>query len=120
MSEAAGEGTSRSKRKSSDLKRADSLFGAIIRASGPCWGIGKTSFECKGYIQAAHVVSRRYRAARWIEDNCVPLCAAHHLFWTMRPLEWQVVMGDRWDRNMSLALNGTPERARDAVERLRG
>ncbi len=79
-----------------------------------------TSFDCNGYLQCAHVVSRRYRATRWVKENAVALCAAHHLYWTHHPLEWMDVMGSRFEEMRHLALNGTPEKARDAVQRLKG
>lgn len=103
----------------SSLSAADALFSKNVRARGLCWGQGRTKFDCKGNLQCAHIISRRYRAIRWDEDNAVALCAAHHLYWTHRPLEWQELWGDTYDVLRRRALNGPPEKAYDALVRLR-
>jgi hypothetical protein len=106
------------------LKLADSLFSAYIRERDQgCRAYGTNSGpQCSGYLQCAHIISRRYRAVRWDEDNAVTLCAAHHMFWTHRPLEWIVWVngqnldyeGLRWR-----ALNDPPEKPQDAIARMR-
>lgn len=107
------------------LKEADAMFSRYIRDRDEgCRAAGTNSGPtCSGYLQCAHIISRRYRAVRWDEDNAVALCAAHHMFWTHRPLEWVVWVnaqhldyeGLRWK-----ALNDPPEKPADALARLRG
>lgn len=87
-------------------KTADVLFGKIVRAPGRC-------IECGGSnrIQCAHGFSRRYRAARWDTRNAFPLCAGCHFKFTVRPLEWDEWLRDRWgaelyDELRALALRG--------------
>lgn len=72
------------------MKQADKLFSQIIRARGRCEAAGDTDFPCSGGLQCAHLISRRYHATRWNVDNAACLCAAHHMYWTHRPLEWDV------------------------------
>jgi hypothetical protein len=107
--------------KTSALAKADTLFSRSVRGKlgGRCYAEGQM-FECKGYIQCCHIISRRYRAVRWIEENAEPMCAAHHLWYTHHPLEWQDFIGeDRWEDLRYRALNDPPERAVDALERLK-
>lgn len=67
-------------------KRADQVFSLWIRnRDGKCRGCGTTK-----HLQCAHIVSRRYRAVRWTPSNAVALCRGCHMFFTMRPLEWDV------------------------------
>jgi len=71
-------------------KVADKRFSKETRALGMCMGKVKwlgPEFECKGPLQCAHIVSRRYLAVRWEDDNSLPLCAAHHMWLDTHPLE---------------------------------
>lgn len=70
--------------------KADRLFSLAVRSVGHCES-GRTG--CKGPLQCAHHFSRRYLAVRWDRRNASCLCAAHHLYWTHRPIEW-----DQWIR----------------------
>jgi hypothetical protein len=77
--------------KTTIRKRTDAAFSRYIRErDGECkvrtWF---PQIECNGNLQAAHVVSRRYRAIRWDPANCVAACAAHHLYGTHHPIEWE-------------------------------
>lgn len=81
----------RTVKKQNQTKEADTLFSLIVRAPGRCLILGcgkKTGLQC------AHGFSRRYRPIRWDERNAFCLCAGHHHWFTMRPLEW-----DEWLRN---------------------
>ena len=77
-------------------QKADSLFAAHIRARGRCevasWF---PKVECRGALQCSHIVSRRYHAIRWSEGNAVSSCAAHHLYTTNHPMEWEVAVNER-------------------------
>ena len=69
----------------SKLKRqADRLFSLIIRSRAHCERCGTTN-----NLQCAHVFSRRYLGTRWNEENAYSLCAADHVFYTHRPIEWE-------------------------------
>lgn len=74
--------------KTRRMEECDALFGKLVRAPGRCVECGSNEF-----IQAAHGFSRSYRAVRWDDRNCFPLCRSHHVYWTHRPLEW-----DQWLR----------------------
>jgi hypothetical protein len=68
------------------VAKADALFSLVVRSPGRCVICGTTE-----RLQCAHGFSRRHRNTRWDERNAWPMCAAHHQFFTHRPLEW-----DEW------------------------
>ena len=101
------------KKRMNATKRADALFSAAVRSRGVCeiaeWGLAGP--PCSGALQCCHIISRRYRAIRWDEDNALCGCQAHHTYYTHRPLEWEEacrVNGIDWDRLRDIALNGKP------------
>lgn len=70
--------------------KADRLFSQIIRSKGACCICGSTEV-----VQCAHLISRRYLGTRWDQQNAVPLCQKHHMFYTHRPLEWDLWIEER-------------------------
>lgn len=59
--------------------RADRLFSRWVRdRDGRCTAAGVLDGECKGILQAAHIVGRRNHAVRYDPHNCWTACAAHH------------------------------------------
>ena len=69
-------------------QKADQLFSVFIRRRDMwCAALGR---DCKRPLQCAHIVSRRYLATRWDEQNAIALCLGHHKFFTEHPLEWEV------------------------------
>jgi len=64
-----------------ERNRRDREFSAKVRARGRCERCGKTA-----NLQAAHIFSRRYLRLRWLEDNCLCLCAGCHLWAHANPL----------------------------------
>ena len=111
--------TKRKPKKANQTKTADALFGKIIRSRGRCEHCGTTSD-----LQCAHGFSRRYRAVRWDERNAFALCRADHLFFTMRPLEWDDWLVDRWGwvlygEMRELAQKGRNPVLKEVIERLR-
>jgi len=109
------------KKRMNQTKAADTLYSKIIRSRGGCIAVG-IRFACSGNMQCAHVVSRTYRAVRWRTDDppgAVPLCGAHHVWYTHHPLEWIDFMGEHYDAVRKLALTTPPESAGDALARLR-
>lgn len=73
------------------LAYADSLWSQIVRRSGACVICGKTE-----RLQAAHGFSRRYHATRHDLRNGFCLCSGHHVFYTHRPLEWDLFLWAQW------------------------
>lgn len=65
------------------VKKLDQLFSLWIRDRDGCCRRCGTTNRC----QAAHIVSRRYRAVRWLPENCITLCVGCHHWWHMNPLE---------------------------------
>ena len=60
-------------------QRADRLFSRWVRdRDGRCTAAGVLDGECKGTLQAAHIVGRRNHAVRYDPRNVHALCAAHH------------------------------------------
>ena len=67
----------------------------------------------------------RYRAIRWLRENAVCMCAAHHLYYTHHPLEWEdFCIGlrgpTRYDELRRMGLNDPPMDPFDVIERLSG
>jgi len=90
------------------VKKADAAFGGIVRSVGFCQS-GRPNHA--GPLQCAHHFSRRYEATRWTIGNASCLCAACHVFFTHRPLEWdewlRQRMGlERYEAMRELALRG--------------
>ena len=95
------------KKRMNLTKKADALFGKIVRAPGCCIVCGGTEV-----IQAAHGFSRRYYPVRWDERNCFPMCRADHMRYTHNPLLWDEWLHDQWgddlyDELRQLALSGS-------------
>jgi hypothetical protein len=68
------------------MKRCDTLFSKVIRARD------KTCRNCgdRKYLQCAHLITRSYKAIRCDERNAVALCRSCHVYFTHKPLEWQM------------------------------
>jgi len=104
---------------------ADALFAKATREAcdGRCWAEGAAGVKCNGKIQCAHLISRRYLAIRWDEANAMPLCAAHHTYFTLHPLEWEEFCrsaGVDWDDLRRRALNDPPMDPETVVKRYQG
>ena len=104
-------------------QRADRLFSRWVRdRDGRCTAAGVLSGECKGILQAAHIVGRRNHAVRFFQANVHTLCAAHHYTVDQHGQEhakyrWAcAVLGgdDRYDALMSFAAG--PMARRTAVD----
>lgn len=67
------------------LKLCDELHSLHIRLRdrNRCRLCGSTS-----NVQCAHLISRRYKACRWSEENCWALCHGCHMRYTHDPLGW--------------------------------
>lgn len=92
--------------KTQQLRKADALFSLLIRSRGRCENCGSSE-----YLQCAHGFSRRYRAVRFDERQVWALCRGCHVYFTHRPLEWDVWMRDRMGEALyaevrALALTG--------------
>lgn len=75
------------KRNTSTLKnKADKLFGQIIRSRGRCQRCDRQPPEVS--LQCAHILSRRFTATRWDENNALCLCAGCHFWAHNNPIEF--------------------------------
>lgn len=96
------------RKRQSQRRVADDLFSKLVRSVGYCeaegriliveWELGEAAHQYDGTgvtsphagpLQCAHVFSRSYIATRFERMNAVCLCAAHHVYFTHRPLEWE-------------------------------
>lgn len=68
----------------------DRWFSLLVRQIGACIVCGTTE-----RLQCAHILSRRYLGVRYSLDNAVCLCARHHMYFTYRPLEWEILITQR-------------------------
>lgn len=83
---------STTQRKRTNLRvKADTAFSKWIRArDGHCVAASWfPDIKCNGNMQCCHIISRRYHAVRWDPANAVAACAAHHLYGTHHPLQWE-------------------------------
>lgn len=69
----------------------DTLFGKLVRSRGGCIRCGRLDD-----LQCAHGFSRSYYATRWDERNAFPACRGCHLYYTVRPLEWDCFLHETW------------------------
>jgi hypothetical protein len=81
------------------MRTCDKLFSELIRTRDDwmCRACGSVRL-----IQCGHLVSRRYRATRWAEDNAVALCSRCHMRWTHDPLGWEAWCDERWPGRLSM------------------
>jgi hypothetical protein len=98
---------------------ADKLYSEYIRT--------RDDWTCKRCgsahnPQCAHIVSRRYRATRWMTGNpggAVCLCSRCHMMFTHRPLEWDAWVEGRYPGHLEVlkrtALAGVAHVDYDAV-----
>lgn len=82
------------RKRKANLRRCDSVFSKLVRTVGICEMEGYSGVACAGPLQCAHIVSRSYRSTRWSRENALCICAAHHVFYTHRPLEWEQAVLD--------------------------
>lgn len=73
---------------------------------GRCEAYAILDGPCSGVLEWAHIISRRYIATRWREDNCLCLCSHHHRMITDRPgLITMLVSSDDFYRLKSITLD---------------
>jgi len=81
--------------KSHATDRADEWFSLEVRSADRCKALdawaGKP-VECKGVYQCCHLIPRGYRNVRWLRNNAVCMCKAHHLSFDNNPLERQMTI----------------------------
>lgn len=79
----SGSGTGRK----DHMREADEYFSEYIRVrDGHCIAQG-WKFPCSGSLQCAHIITRSYKAIRTDPGNAVALCASHHRYVDLHPLE---------------------------------
>lgn len=79
-----------------DESALDGLFSEWVRSVGHCEASGSGSFQCAGRLECCHIVSRIYRGTRWDRTNAICMCAAHHKFYTHRPIEWRDFIAQKY------------------------
>ena len=107
--------------KTAAAKKADKLFRERVHARGRCEADSYRKVACNGGFQCCHIRSRRYHATRWADDNALCMCAAHHLYFTHHPLEWEqfcIDSGIDYDGLRIRGLDYPPEDPFDAILRL--
>lgn len=80
--------------RAATAREADKICGELVRARGRCEDCGSTEF-----LQWAHGFSRRYRGTRWDLRNSFCLCRGCHYRFTLRPLEWDEWLRNRWGQD---------------------
>ncbi len=115
-------GTYRGKRVC-DKHHADWLMADHVKAEERCCRYCGTGED----LQAAHIMSRRYLATRWLYDahfqNIMCLCRTHHMMFTVNPAKWEQWCRDvdvPWDDLRVKALTGPVMQPKFVIERLRG
>lgn len=83
------------------VRELDSLWSRLVKAKGICeLADSHPTFPCSGILNAAHGFSRRYAGTRHILLNGFAICGAAHTYWTHRPLEWDVILRERWGESV--------------------
>lgn len=78
--------------KTHATEEADRLFSLAVRSVGTCQS-GRSTH--KGNHQCAHGFSRSYKAVRWNRRNAWCFCAGCHIYYTHKPIEFDLWMLDR-------------------------
>lgn len=74
------------KRRQNWMKQADVLFAKFVKERDQlCLNCGSVD-----YLQCAHLITRAYKSIRVNPKNAVALCRRCHIFYTHRPLEWDL------------------------------
>src|SRR3990167_7175179 len=101
-------------------KAADILFSQIIRKAAKC-------YRCSSIynLQTAHIFSRWYLPVRYNTRNAVCLCAKCHMYFTYRPLEWEIYIKgqigeEEYNELKKMALSYLKIDYQEVIERLQG
>lgn len=84
------------------VREADALWAQIVKRAGVCdfsaQGLfsGYYPHSCFGSLQAMHGISRRYYGTRWLPINGFSGCQKTHLYYSMRPQEWDRFLVESW------------------------
>jgi hypothetical protein len=79
------------------MKQADALFSKLIRHRDQrCRRCG--TFE---RLQCAHLITRSYKSIRIDPDNAIALCQGCHVFFTHRPIEWDLFIEEEFPGRLS-------------------
>ena len=72
--------------------KADKLCRKWFHAAERCEARKVKGVECGGNLEWCHLVSRSVGIIRHHPLNAVPMCSAHHRYFTQRPLEfWEFI-----------------------------
>jgi hypothetical protein len=83
-------------------KKADLAFAKYIRdRDGKCMLAGLDNVRCSEQLQCMHLITRGIYALRFDEVNAMAGCSGHHIYYTMRPSDWELLLQthffDRWE-----------------------
>jgi len=79
------------------VKQADDLAREKCRSRGFCeMQVLRPELRCKGVLQWAHIVRRRFYSVRWSMDNCLCSCEAHHAYFSHNPEAWALALEKEW------------------------
>jgi hypothetical protein len=89
----------RKAKRKAKLHDADKLFSQYIR--------GRDGWACVRCLspyspQCAHLVSRRYRATRWVPENATTLCQKCHMRFTHNPIAFEDWCEERWPGRLEM------------------
>ncbi len=77
-------------------RRCDELWSKIVKAGGVCELQAQWPHECKGPLEAMHMIPRTFAATRWLPIDGVAGCSGAHLYWTRRPEAWSAHCLELW------------------------
>lgn len=66
-------------------KKCDEIFSKIVRARGVCARCSKRAGAV--VLHCSHIMSRKYLATRWDEDNALAMCQGCHFWQHQNPAE---------------------------------
>lgn len=89
---------------------ATRLHSMIVRDRGVCEARHWPG-ECKGKLETAHIISRRYSVTRTKLDNAFCMCSSHHMRFTEWPVEFsefvtETIGAEKYQELSDTAQNG--------------
>ncbi len=89
----------KARKRGPTVASCDRDFSKLVRSVGRC-EIGKVENCPSGNLQCAHGFSRRYKSVRWDVRNAWSACQGCHYWYTLRPLEWDDFLRERWGQDL--------------------
>ena len=84
--------------------RCDMLASRYYRALTPyCELAGRDGIECGGSLQWCHIIGRANLRLRYEPFNNLILCAGHHRWYGLHPVDWVRVLEREYPERLTLA-----------------